>query len=159
MAKEEKLSLDELLVKAQIKEEDQPYDVPSNWVWVSFGNVATFIGGGTPSKSNSRFWNGSIKWASVKDIKGNFLYNTDDLITQEGLDNSSSNVCEIDELLLVTRISPGKIIIAKDKIAINQDLKIVRTKLGSKYLYFYTSTIEQEFIEKSSGSNSSGHKG
>ena len=29
------------------------------------------IGGGTPSKKESKFWNGNIPWASVKDINEN----------------------------------------------------------------------------------------
>lgn len=33
-AKKEKLSLEELVEQAVVKEEEQPYEVPSNWVWV-----------------------------------------------------------------------------------------------------------------------------
>ena len=45
------------------------------------------IGGGTPSKSEERYWNGNIPWASVKDISEEqvFLSYTQDCITEEGL--------------------------------------------------------------------------
>lgn len=39
-AKKEKLSLEELLEQALIKEEDRPYEVPENWVWTYMGNAA-----------------------------------------------------------------------------------------------------------------------
>ena len=39
MAKKEKLSLDEMLEKALVKDEDKPYEVPSNWVWTRLGEV------------------------------------------------------------------------------------------------------------------------
>ena len=38
-AKKEKLSLEELLEQALVKEEDQPYEVPSNWVWTKLGDI------------------------------------------------------------------------------------------------------------------------
>lgn len=123
-----------------------------SWEEKKLGDIAKFIGGGTPSKSVSSYWNGNVKWASVKDVKGDFLFDTVDYITEDGLENSSTNRCEIDEVLLVTRISPGKTIIAKDCIAINQDLKIIRSNINSMYLHYYFCTKEAEIVSKSSGS-------
>src|SRR5690554_2270306 len=52
-----------------IKPEEVPYEVPSGWEWTRLGVVVISItGGGTPSKNNALFWNGSIPWASVKDL-------------------------------------------------------------------------------------------
>jgi len=45
MAKKEKLSLDEMLEKALVKDEDKPYEVPSNWVWTIFGSVCKLENG------------------------------------------------------------------------------------------------------------------
>jgi type I restriction enzyme S subunit len=39
MAKKEKLSLANLLVQALVKDEQYPYEVPSNWVWVTLGLI------------------------------------------------------------------------------------------------------------------------
>lgn len=47
--KKEKLSLEELLGQALVKEEDRPYDVPENWVWVRLGNIVEIIMGQSPS--------------------------------------------------------------------------------------------------------------
>ena len=45
------------------------YELPINWKWVRLGEtVNSHLGGGTPSKSNSTYWDGDIYWASVKDI-------------------------------------------------------------------------------------------
>ncbi|OAA85396.1 restriction endonuclease subunit S [Clostridium coskatii] len=38
-AKNKKLSLEELLEEAIVKEEDRPYEVPENWVWTSITNL------------------------------------------------------------------------------------------------------------------------
>ena len=34
------------------------------WEQCELGNVADIIGGGTPSTSNSEYWNGDIDWYS-----------------------------------------------------------------------------------------------
>lgn len=44
-AKKKKLSLEELLEQALVKEEDRPYEVPENWVWTNLENVIELISG------------------------------------------------------------------------------------------------------------------
>lgn len=124
-----------------------------DWVEVKLGEVCNFIGGGTPSKANSDFWNGNLPWASIKDMKGDTLSETQDYITELGLKNSSSNLALPDEIILATRITPGKPIISKIKTAINQDLKVVKPKIkiDSKYLFYSFKSFEKEIVKASSG--------
>lgn len=42
MLKKEKLSLEELMQQALVKDEDKPYEVPGNWVWTILNNVAEY---------------------------------------------------------------------------------------------------------------------
>lgn len=151
-AKKKEMTLEEKLEQALVPKEEQPYEVPENWVWTTIGSVGKFIGGGTPSKGNPHYWSGSIPWASVKDIKGDKLLFTQDSITQRGLEESATNLCELDDLIVVTRIEPGKTIIAKTRVAINQDLKIYKSTLSSNFLHLYFSTIKSKLEKKSSGS-------
>lgn len=143
-----------------IPEEEQPFELPQGWKWCRLGDVCEFIGGGTPNKSNANYWNGDINWASVKDIKGEYLYATEDKITSEGVKNSSTNLAKDGDLILVTRISPGKAIISKIVTAINQDLKIVVPKIDieKRFLYFVFQKAEKEIIENSSGTTVKGIK-
>ena len=122
----------------------EPYELPAGWKWTRLGDVADFIGGGTPDKSNPNYWNGIIPWASVKDIKGNFLFSTEDSITETGLKESAANLCDENGLILVTRIAPGKAIISKIKTAINQDLKIVKTDENKLFLKCFFDFYEDE---------------
>ena len=123
-----------------------------SWKECKFGDICKFIGGGTPRKDNDEYWNGNINWASIKDIKGKYLNSTTDFITEKGLNNSSANLCSIGELIIGTRINPGKPIISNIETAINQDLKIVKSKLNTEFLY-YLFTVNNKKIESlSSGS-------
>lgn len=126
---------------------------------IKFEEIFSFIGGGTPSKAKKEYWNGEIDWASVKDIKNNYLYDTIDRITEEGVKNSSTNIAKKGEIILVTRISPGKVTIVQKDIAINQDLKIVRPKMNrieNKYTYYLFLYKEKELISKSQGTTVKG---
>ena len=155
MAKK-KLTIEEKLQAALVPAEEQPYKVPENWCWVRLGGVCSFVGGGTPSKKNPEFWNGDISWASVKDIKGDYLFETIDSITDIGCQNSATNICEENDVLLVTRIEPGKTIISKIRTAINQDIKIVKSELSAEYLHYFFKTFQYEFIQRASGSTVKG---
>lgn len=46
MAKREKLSLDELLEQAIVRDEDKPYEVPRNWIWTRLENLVSVLGDG-----------------------------------------------------------------------------------------------------------------
>jgi type I restriction enzyme, S subunit len=122
------------------------------------GELFDFVGGGTPSKSEKKYWNGNIPWASVKDIKGDYLEGTQDFITEKGLKNSSANLALKDEIILITRISPGKSLITTIDTAINQDLKVVKpkAKMFNKYVHYLFKSIERICIKLSSGTTVKG---
>jgi type I restriction enzyme S subunit len=122
---------------------DDVHELPKTWEWIRLGSVYNFVGGGTPSKAKEAYWNGSIPWTTVKDIKGDYLYDSQDSITQLGLDNSSANIANKGDVILITRMSPGKTIISNIDTAINQDLKIVKPiiDIPSLYSHYYFKSI------------------
>lgn len=122
---------------SEIKEEEIPYQLPKGWKWVRLGDlVLEILGGGTPSKSNLAYWNGNIPWASVKDIKGLYITSTQDKITPEGLDKSSTKLIPKENIILCTRMGLGKVCINTIDMAINQDLKAVYLPKEVEKLYF-----------------------
>lgn len=139
---------------------DVPFEIPESWEWVKLGDVCRFIGGGTPDKSNPNYWNGSINWASVKDIKGIELADTVDKITEAGFEDSASSYAEKEDLILVTRINPGMCVQTKIKTAINQDLKVVKvpTQINKVYVMVFCNFAQKWFLEKSSGTTVKGIK-
>ena len=141
-------------------EDEIPFAVPEGWAWCRLGEVCEFKGGGTPDKLDLSYWGGNLNWASVKDIKGKFLYSTEDKITELGLKNSAANLAKIDDIILITRILPGKAIITKIETAINQDLKIVLPKIEieKQFLLYFFKYVENDFVEKANGTTVKGIK-
>lgn len=123
---------------------DPGFEVPENWVLVPLGEVINdHLGGGTPSKSNENYWNGSICWASVKDVgKSKYIDETADRITEDGLVNSSSNLISPGNLIVVTRMGLGKVSINRIPLAINQDLRalFVSRFISIDYCYIFLLT-------------------
>ena len=130
-------------------------DFPA-WEEKKLGDVCSYIGGGTPSKKVKEYWDGNINWASVKDITGKYLYETQDKISELGADSSATNICEPDSLLLITRMSPGKTVITKCITAINQDLKIVKSDINVEFLHLLFQSIQTKIDEKTSGTTVKG---
>lgn len=130
-----------------VLDEARKFTVPKGWELVPLGNVvAQHVGGGTPSKTISAYWDGDIRWASVKDVgKSKFLDDTIDRITPEGLANSSSNLIDPGHLIVVTRMGLGKVSINRIDVAINQDLRALRFSLGVNVDYAYNFFLTHAF--------------
>ena len=98
--------------------------IQNGWMSTPLDNVLlSIVGGGTPSKSKPSYYQGSIPWMSVKDMNKNVLNDTVDHITQDAVNNSSTNVIPAGVPIIATRMSLGKIVVASFDSAINQDLK------------------------------------
>jgi type I restriction enzyme, S subunit len=128
-------------------------EIPCGWEVVKIGDIFDFIGGGTPSKKNESYWHGDINWASVKDVKGDYLTKTIDTITKEGLKNSAANLAHPKDVILITRIIPGRTIISQIVSAINQDLKIIKPRFDAspEFIRYLFSFIERDCIKLASG--------
>lgn len=130
-----------------ISEDEIPFEIPSNWKWMRIGDVVmNSLGGGTPSKSVPEYWNdGDIPWVSVKDFssaESGYLCDTIDHITQDGLDNSASNLIDKDAIVICMRMALGKIVRLARPMAINQDLRAIwlYEYIDERYfVYFYSS--------------------
>lgn len=134
-------------------------NIPEGWLHKTLGDFLKKIeGGGTPSKERLDFWNGSIPWASVKDVVTHNPYDTQDHISEDGLHNSSSRIVPKGTLIVPTRMALGHVVVFSVDVAINQDLKALypKTELLDKFLFYWFKS-KKEFIERlGSGSTVSG---
>ncbi|EIY5979088.1 TPA: restriction endonuclease subunit S, partial [Enterococcus faecalis] len=78
--------------------------------------------GGTPTSSNSDYYNGDIPFLSISDItKSNgYIYTTEKCISLEGLKNSSAWIVPKESISLAMYASVGKVAILKLDIATSQ---------------------------------------
>ncbi len=116
--------------------------------YVPLGEIAKFESGGTPSKKNKNYWNGSIPWISAKTLVGDTVYESDLAITKEGLE-AGSKLAPKGSLLLLTRGSGLfkriPLAIAGKEVAFNQDIKCVNSAakgISNRYLFYALTSLE-----------------
>lgn len=90
---------------------------------IPLGELVTIRGGGTPSRTVPKYWNGNIRWATVKDFKSTELAETQESITPAGIRDSATNIIPAGSVIIPTRMAVGKAAISTIDMAINQDLK------------------------------------
>lgn len=133
-----------------------------DWKEKSLGEVCDVIGGGTPSKSNGSFYNGNIHWATVRDMKGEYLTDTEHKITQDAIKQSSTNIIPKGNVVIATRVGLGKVCLLRYDTAINQDLKGIIPKktneLSVDFLFRWFKSISNKIIEEGTGATVQGVK-
>jgi type I restriction enzyme S subunit len=74
--------------------------LPKGWVWASMGQCFRVAVGATPSRKALRYWNGEIPWVSSGEVQFSRIRSTREHITEEGLDNSSTQINPVGSVLL-----------------------------------------------------------
>ena len=127
--------------------------VPESWEVVPLSEVCQFLSGGTPSKQNPEFWQGSIPWVSPKDMKRPRLQDAQDHISQEGLE-SGSKLAPAGSVLVVVRgmilAKTVPVALAEVPVAINQDMKAIvpGPKLSSDYLLYALEAFRENLFKR-----------
>lgn len=120
----------------------------SNWEFRPLGELVKFSSGGTPSKQNPDYWNGTIPWISAKTMKGERLSTSDLMITEEGL-ASGSKLAPIGSLLLLTRgsglFNGIPLCIVEKPVAFNQDVKCIESNsdVSNEFIFYWLKSQEQ----------------
>ena len=116
--------------------------------YIPLGELAKFESGGTPSKKEERYWNGTIPWISAKTLVGDAVSKSDLCITKQGLD-AGSKLAPKGSLLLLTRGSGLfkriPLAIAEKDVAYNQDIKCIETTaegISNRYLFYALKALE-----------------
>ena len=122
------------------------------------GDICTFVGGGTPSKKNPNFYNGSIPWATVRDMNVRVIKTTEHSITPDAVQQSATNIIPKGEVVISTHVGLGKVCFLGQDTAINQDLKAVIPNggLSRRYLYYWFTSKADELIANGKGATVKG---
>ena len=112
----------------------------SRWINYKFSELVYILGGGTPKTTISEYWNGNIPWLSVKDFNSEkkFVYTTEKTITQQGLEKSSTQILEKNDIIISARGTVGEIAVIPSQMAF-QSCYGIRAKeeiIKSDFLYY-----------------------
>lgn len=126
--------------------------VPKHWVVSPLKYKCEFSGGGTPSKDNLEYWNGSIPWVSPKDMKSFWITDAEDKITEQAIKESSTKLVQPGAVLMVVRsgILQRTIPVGMNTIPVtmNQDMKAIRfsSAVYAEWLSFFIKGYEDSLL-------------
>ncbi len=82
-------------------ESDSCQKILANSKRVCIGEVADVFSGGTPSRDNPKYWkDGSIPWVKTTELRNSFINDTEEKITELGLENSSAKLMPVNTILV-----------------------------------------------------------
>lgn len=133
--------------------------LPDGWVWALIGGAFDVYVGATPSRAIARYWNGGIPWVSSGEVGFCTIKETRETISEEGLENSSTNLHPVGTVLL-GMIGEGKTrgqaAILKIQACNNQNsaaIRVSETDVAPDYVYAFLEKEYEETRRRGSGGN------
>ena len=113
----------------------------SEWQKYAISDVMYIIGGGTPKRSISEYWNGDIPWLSVADFNTDdrHVSKTKETITDLGLQKSSTKLLDSGQLIISARGTVGALAQLDKPMTFNQSCYGLNAKteyVTNDYLYY-----------------------
>jgi type I restriction enzyme S subunit len=151
-AKKKKLSLEELLEEAIVKEEDRPYEVPENWVWTKINSISDFERGITFPASAKKYENDTNLIACIRTANIQENLETQDLIyvDRSFMKNNQNKLLRKDDILMSSANSRelvGKVSYVDelaDEMTFGGFVLNIRSKgIVSKFLFYF---LRLEFL-------------
>lgn len=127
--------------------------LPSGWARVTLNDIATWASGGTPSRTNPNFFNGSIPWLKTGELGPKTIYATEEHISDTAVMESSAKVFPKGAVAMAMYgATIGKTSILGIKAATNQACAVgIPDATTSEFLYYFLTSQEKIFIDAGKG--------
>jgi type I restriction enzyme S subunit len=126
------------------------------WVENSLGNIGSFASGGTPSKDNPEYWNGSIPWVSASSMYDPVIHKADHYVTPKAIRNGT-RIAKKGSILILVRgsmlFNRVPICVAGIDVTFNQDVKSLEidNSINTSFLFYQLSAFQSRFIINETG--------
>ena len=129
------------------------------WEKTTLGLTGKFIGGGTPSKEVTEFWQGSIPWISSSDLVDESIFNINitRYISTEALNQSATKLIPANSILIVSRVGVGKVAVTNRDICTSQDFTSLVLNNGNPVFFGYLiKSLTGRLLEMNQGTSIKG---
>ena len=131
----------------------------AKWPLVALRDVCLeILSGGTPSTKNEEYWKGDIPWITSADIVNIQTATPRKYITQDAIRESATNLIPKGNVIVVTRVSLGKLFRNDFDVCISQDSQglIVKEGINADFLVYVLKDRVANFKNTSQGSTIQG---
>jgi len=84
----------------QIALANTPFDLPDGWEWCYLNDIGNWGAGATPSRSNSKYYNGEIPWFKSGELSSDFISDSEEKITELALQECSLRDNNVGDVLI-----------------------------------------------------------
>jgi type I restriction enzyme S subunit len=70
------------------------------WELIKLGELGSISSGSTPSRKNDKYYFGTIPWVRTGEVKGKVISNTEELISEDALKNTSCRLYPVGSLII-----------------------------------------------------------
>jgi type I restriction enzyme S subunit len=128
----------------------------NGWDEVLLDSVAHRASGHTPDKKRADYWNGGIKWLSLRDsyrLDRVYVGDTDSTISELGIENSSAVLHKAGVVVLSRDAGVGKSAISTVDMAVSQHFLCWRCgpSLDAHFLYYWLQWMKPVFEKIAAG--------
>lgn len=133
-----------------------PFSIPGKWKWIRLGDIGRWKAGGTPSRSNSKYYeNGTIPWLKTGDLTDGIIKSVEECITEEAIENSSAHINPSGAVLIAMYgATIGKLGMLEFPCATNQACCACDVDVSicdRWYLFYYLYSQRSNFISQGAG--------
>jgi type I restriction enzyme S subunit len=127
----------------------------ADWEEYLLCDVANTTSGGTPNRSKKEFYEGEIPWVKSGELNDNFIYGTEEHISEDGLKKSSAKLFPSGTLLMAMYgATVGKTAILKIEAATNQAVCGIfpnQTKANTDFLRYQLVFFREKLLSERYG--------
>jgi type I restriction enzyme S subunit len=127
-----------------------------------FGDLVEITGGGTPSRDCPDFFHGRIPWLTSKDMRGDYIWDTEEHITEEAVEKCATKLVPAKSILIVVK---SKVLMHRLPVAVamvpichGQDVKSIQCSqaLHHEFARFILKHHEARLLHFARGANTEG---
>ena len=130
--------------------------------FLRFGDLVKITGGGTPSRECPEYFRGHIPWLTSKDMRGDYIWDTEEHITDNGVENSCTKLVPANSILVVVKskvlMHRLPVALAKVPLCHGQDIKSIQCskELHYEFARFVLKHHEFRLLNIARGANTEG---
>ena len=131
-------------------------EIPKGWEVGTIESLTQKMNsGGTPSTRNADYYDGNIIWYSTKELKDNFIFDSERTITLSGLNNSSAKLFPTNTVVMAIYAAPtvGRLGILSQESAFNQAALgfVAKVEVGYEFMYLLLKYLRDDFNNLANG--------
>jgi type I restriction enzyme S subunit len=128
-----------------------------DWFETTLGAISAVVGGGTPSTTVQKYWDGEITWLTPTEVvsqDGKYVADSTRKITELGLKNSGAQILPKGSVVMTSRASIGFVAISGIELCTNQGFQslIPGDSVIPEFLMYWIQSNREEFHSRAAGS-------